>query len=125
MGLRRIILVILGTLSLGLGLLGIIVPGLPTTPFLLLTAGLYIRSSERLHRWVVSNRYLGKYIREFEEKKGMTRRQKAWSLLLMWTMILSSVIFFIDRDLIRIVVLALGLTGTVVMVFVLKTVDPD
>jgi len=121
----RILLIFLGTLALGLGILGIFVPGLPTTPFLLLTAGLYIRSSERLHRWVVSNPVLGKYITDFEEKKGLSRKQKAWSLLLMWVMILSSVLFFINSTPLRILVLALGLTGTGVMLLGLRTVDPD
>jgi len=66
------VLVVLGTISLGLGVTGIFLPGLPTTPFLLLTAGLYVRSSERLYAMVLDNRFIGKHIKEFQDNKGMT-----------------------------------------------------
>ncbi|MBW6479367.1 MAG: YbaN family protein, partial [Bacteroidales bacterium] len=62
MTLKKILFAFLGTLSLILGVIGIFVPGLPTTPFLLLTAGLYMKSSERLYKLLISNKYLGPYI---------------------------------------------------------------
>lgn len=122
MNLWKIILVILGTISLGIGVVGIVVPGLPTTPFLLLTAGLYMRSSDRLYNWLLSTRVCGTRIKKWQEKKGMTRREKTLSILLMWSMITVSVVFFISSGNIRLLVIALGIVGTVVMGFILKTV---
>ncbi|MBI5498781.1 MAG: DUF454 family protein [Deltaproteobacteria bacterium] len=65
----RIVHLVLGLLSLGLGILGIVVPLLPTTPFLLLAAWLLARSSDRLHRWMIGHPYLGPPIREWRERR--------------------------------------------------------
>lgn len=108
-------MVIGGTISLAIGFLGIFIPGLPTTPFLLLTAALYIRSSERLYRKLLKTRIIGDYIREYMEVEGMTLKQKISSISLMWTMILVSSFFFIDSRIVIIVVIILGLVGTYVM----------
>ena len=59
-----------GCLSLVLGIIGIFVPVLPTTPFLLLTAWLWLRSSQRLYDWLMSHPHLGKYIRDYMENKA-------------------------------------------------------
>ena len=83
MSLVKIILIVLGTLSLGIGIIGIVVPGLPTTPFLLLTAGLYVKSSDRLYQKLISNRYVGSYILEYQANKGMTKRAKLYAIGLM------------------------------------------
>ena len=61
----------LGTLSLALGILGIFLPLLPTTPFLLLTAALYFKSSPRLYNWLLNHKHLGPYIRNFRENKAI------------------------------------------------------
>lgn len=115
MSILKILMVIGGTISLAIGFLGIFIPGLPTTPFLLLTAALYIRSSERLYRKLLKTRIIGDYIREYMEVEGMTLKQKISSISLMWTMILVSSFFFIDSRIVIIVVIILGLVGTYVM----------
>ena len=61
----KIVFIVLGTLSLGIGIIGIVVPGLPTTPFILLTAGLYIKSSDRLYQKLINSRFIGPYINNF------------------------------------------------------------
>lgn len=66
----------IGGLALGLGILGIFLPVLPTTPFLLLVLFCFSRSSERLHRWFVDSLFYQKYLKEFDEKRAMTMRQK-------------------------------------------------
>ena len=76
-----------GLVCTALGAVGIVLPGLPTTPFLLLAAFCFSRSSERFHRWLLSHRWLGTYIRNFEQGRGMTRRDKAITLLTMWVTI--------------------------------------
>ncbi|MBR0170254.1 MAG: YbaN family protein [Bacteroidales bacterium] len=66
----------LGCLVVGLGALGVVVPGLPTTPFLLLASWLFYRSSPRLQQWLLAS-WLGKYIRSYQRRGGMTATQKA------------------------------------------------
>lgn len=125
MNVVKTVLIILGTVSLGLGLLGIVVPGLPATPFFLLTAGLWMRSSEKLHRKLLANKVVGRYIHDFYARKGMTPRTKIYSIALMWTMISISCGFFIASLPVIIIVVATGITGTVVMGFIIPTVrDP-
>ncbi|MEG1612128.1 MAG: YbaN family protein [Alistipes sp.] len=80
----KTLFILLGTLSLGLGIIGIFVPLLPTTPFLLLTAALYVRSSPRLYAWLIANRYLGEYIRNYRENHAIPLRAKMVSLVFMW-----------------------------------------
>ena len=61
--------IVIGTISLALGILGIFLPLLPTTPFLLLTAALYFKGSSRLYNWLLNHRYFGPYIRNYRENK--------------------------------------------------------
>jgi uncharacterized membrane protein YbaN (DUF454 family) len=105
------------------GIIGIFVPGLPTTAFLLLTAALYMKGSEKLYRKLLGNRILGPYITEFQNNKGMTKRTKIQAIGTMWFMILISSIFFIDPYHIKFFVISLGIAGTVVMGYIIPTVD--
>ena len=73
---KRNLFVVIGVLNVALGVLGILLPLLPTTPFLLLAAYLFARSSERCHRWLLDHRLLGVYIKAFRNKTGLTRSQK-------------------------------------------------
>ncbi|MBN1950275.1 MAG: YbaN family protein [Bacteroidales bacterium] len=125
MRLLKLIYVAGGTLSVGLGVLGIFVPGLPTTVFLLIAAYLYMRSSEKMYKWLISNRLLGKYILDFHQKKGMTLPTKIYAISLMWLMISLSVIFFIPNPIIDYVVLGVGIIGTISMGFLVRTVKSD
>ena len=118
----KILLIFLGTISLGLGILGIFIPGLPTTPFLLLTAALYVRSSKRLYQKLITNKILGRYIQNYTEKRGITKRVKIYSIGIMWFMIGISVVFLIKAVTIKMVIIGIGLIGTIVMGFVVKTV---
>ena len=120
----KVLWIFLGTLSLVLGAIGVVVPGLPTTAFLLLAAWLYLKSSPRLYQKLISNKYLGPYILEFHGKKGMTKRTKVHAIGTMWVMISISCIFFIKSLTVIIFVIGLGIVGTVVMGFIVKTVDP-
>ena len=67
-----------------LGIIGIFLPVLPTTPFLLLSAALYFRSSQRAYNWLMNHRYLGPYIRSFREDKSIPLHAKIISVSLMW-----------------------------------------
>ena len=125
MNLFKPIWIVLGTLSLCLGVIGIMVPGLPTTPFLLLTAGLYLKSSDRLYGRLISNRWVGPYIVAYHANKGMTFKSKCYAVALMWLTILLSVIFGIDVVWAKGVVLALGVAGSVVVGLAVPTVFPS
>ena len=76
--------VILGSLSLGLGVLGIFLPLLPTTPLLLLAAALYFKGSPRLYEWLLNHPKLGEYIRNFREYRAIPLRAKVVSVMLVW-----------------------------------------
>ena len=78
----------LGSLSLALGVVGIFLPVLPTTPFLLLSAALYLRSSMKLYDWLMSHRYFGSYIRNFKENKAIPLRVKVVSVTMVWATLL-------------------------------------
>jgi uncharacterized membrane protein YbaN (DUF454 family) len=116
-------MIVLGTISLALGIVGIVVPGLPTTPFLLLTAGLYVRSSNRLYNKLMAHKILGPYIHNFQKNKGIPLKTKLWSIALMWLMISISCIWCIQSMWVIIIVLAAGIVGTITVGFVVRTVN--
>lgn len=87
----KILFVIFGIISLALGVLGIFLPLLPTTPFLLLSATLFARSSDKLYNWLINHKRLGEYIRSFREDKAIPLKVKVISISTMWIVILISV----------------------------------
>ncbi len=113
----------LGTISLGLGVVAIFIPGIPTTPFLLLAAWFYLKSSKRLYEKLMANKFIGGYIREFQANKGMTKRTKLQAIGTMWVMITISCVFFLDSFTIRLILVIVGFIGTVVMGFIVRTAD--
>jgi uncharacterized membrane protein YbaN (DUF454 family) len=82
--LLQLVLIASGTLCVALGVLGIFLPLLPTTVFLLLAAMCYARSSDRFYQKLVNHRWLGVYIRNYREGRGMSRREKLVTLGLLW-----------------------------------------
>jgi uncharacterized protein len=76
--------VVAGTIALLLGIVGIFVPLLPTTPFLLLASACYLRGSERMHQWLISHGRLGACIRAFEEGRGIPARAKLVAIAMLW-----------------------------------------
>jgi uncharacterized membrane protein YbaN (DUF454 family) len=84
-----------GTIFLGLGIIGIILPLLPTTPFLLLAAACYLRGSERMHNWLINHKWFGDYIRNYQEGKGIPIRVKITAIVFLWVTISISVFLFI------------------------------
>ncbi len=84
-----------GMLCVGLGTLGILLPVLPTTPFLLLAAFLFARSSEKFHSWLLTNRMFGKYLKNYMEKKSIPLGIKIYALSFLWASIIIVIFFFI------------------------------
>ena len=109
----RIILLLTGGLLTGLGVLGIFLPLLPSTPLFLLAALCWARSSRRFHHWLLHNRFFGGYVRDYLEKRGMTGRQKAASLVTLWGTILASALLFAEALWLRLLLLGIALAVTI------------
>ena len=103
------ILIVAGTLFVGLAILGIFLPVLPTTPFLLLAAACYTRSSQRFYCWLLNNRWFGVYIKNYRQKKGMPLKIKILTVVLLWLTILVSVIFAVQSLAVRIILIIIAL----------------
>lgn len=122
MRLRKWLLVAIGLISVGIGVLGIFVPLLPTTPFLLIGAACFARSSDRLHEWLVNHRWLGGYIRDYRERGAITRRAKVVVLLLLWVSIGYSVVTASPRWWLQVIALLIAV-GVTVHVARLRTIE--
>ena len=120
----KVILIIFGTLTLGIGIIGIFVPGLPTTVFLLITAACYVRSSPKLYNWLINHKIYGKFIKDYEQKRAMALKHKISALIMMWVSIAVSTIFFIQSNVVIIIVIICGLIGTIVILRV-KTLKEE
>jgi uncharacterized membrane protein YbaN (DUF454 family) len=114
----RALLISLGVIFIGLGSIGIFIPVLPTTPFVLLAAALFARSSDRFYRWLIGNRFFGKYIKDYREGRGVPIRVKMGAILLLWITIGLSIIFGVEILWVRIllVVVAVGVTIHIAMI---------
>ena len=110
--LRRILLTSVGTLSVALGVVGMLLPLLPTTPFLLLAAACYARSSPRFYHWLITNRWCGVYIRNYREGRGLPFRQKVMTLTLLWITIGATAIFVIPLWWVRLLLLTIAMGVT-------------
>lgn len=116
---KKALLVTAGSLCIVLAVLGVFLPLLPTTPFLLLASACYVRSSERLHGWLMGNRLLGGYIRNFKERRGITLRAKVTTVALLWLPLLYSV-YRLDILWLELGLVLMGLVWSV-LIFRMKT----
>jgi uncharacterized membrane protein YbaN (DUF454 family) len=113
----RYLYILTGGIAVLLGIIGVVVPGLPTTPFVLLASWCFYKSSPRLQAWLLQS-FLGKYIRDYKEKGGLTMRKRLYIIALMATMVSMSIIFFIPNTTVDIIVGVVGLIGCIVVGFV-------
>ena len=111
----RLLWVLLGSLSVGMGVIGIFVPGWPTTIFLIIGSYFYIRSSEKLYNWLINNKILGIYLKNYYSGKGMPLKAKIFSILMMWSFGLLSIFLWIPSNLmiVKITVFILLVIGTI------------
>ena len=118
----RWVLIIVGSFFAGLGILGIFLPLLPTTPFLLLAAACYIRSSERLYNWLMNNKWIGRYIKNYLEGKGVPLKSKVLSISALWITIGYSVFFVVNIFPVRVILIliAIGVTMHLLSIRTLK-----
>jgi uncharacterized membrane protein YbaN (DUF454 family) len=116
----RLLFTILGTLFLLVGILGVVLPLLPATPFLLLASACYVRGSQTLHRWLMSQKYVGTYITTIKEHRGMPLQAKILTIALLWASLLFS-LYRVDALLLDVTLLMVGI-GVTALIVRLKTV---
>jgi len=121
---KRIVLTAAGFLSLALGVTGIFLPLLPTTPFLLLSAACFIRSSDRLYRWLTGHRFLGNYIKYYMDYRAITLKSKIVSLAGLWIVISLSAFLVIDQLWIRLLLFFIA-TAVSLHILAIKTVTKE
>ena len=120
---KQFLYVVFGTVSLALGIVGIVLPILPTTPFLLLTAWLYYRGSPALYDKLMKHKYFGPYIKSFREDKSIPLSTKIYSISLLWITILLSAFCAVEEIWIRVLLLLIAV-GVTVHILSYKTRHP-
>lgn len=91
-GFKKYLFIVLGSICVGLGAIGAVVPLLPTTPFLLLAGFFYIRSSKKLYDWMMNHKVFGTFLTNYIEKRAITKKMRIWILTGLWTsLIISSI----------------------------------
>lgn len=113
----KILWVSLGSFFVALAAIGVALPGIPTTPFLILAAACYIRSSQRLYDWLISNKRFGPYLKDYREGKGIPRKAKRLAVVMIVVFVSFSVVFGIEDLTLKIVVGLLGLIGLLYVLF--------
>lgn len=106
---KKALLIISGFVSLGLGILGIVLPLLPTTPFLLLAAACFLKSSDRLYNWILNHRLFGKYLKNYYQHRAIPLKIKIIAISMIWLSIGSSVIFLVKFWPARVILLLIAI----------------
>ena len=109
-----------GTIFLALGAIGIALPIVPTTPFLLLAAACYLKGSRRMYEWMTGNKWFGRYLRDYMEGRGVPMKTKVAALAMLWVAISVSFLFMTDNIIVRVVLLVVAAGVSMHLVF-LKT----
>lgn len=108
----RFALIFIGSISVVFGVLGIFLPLLPTTPFLLLGAACYLKTSKKLYNWLINHKWLGRYIKSYYEGKGIPLLTKIWAVSLLWISIGYSAFFIIDKPMLRVILILIASSVT-------------
>ncbi len=102
-----------GVLLVVLATIGIVVPLLPTTPFLLLATACFLRSSDRLYQWLITHRWFGPYIRNYREYRALTLRTKVVTVVLLWITLGFTIVILLDNLVVRVLLVLIGAGVTV------------
>ena len=116
----RLLLIAAGTIFVSLGVVGIFIPILPTTPFLLLAAACYARGSQRFYYWLLNNRWFGTYIDNYRQKRGMPLKLKIMTVALLWLTIGISAAFAVQSLTVRIILVVIAV-GVSIHILSIKT----
>jgi hypothetical protein len=121
---KNTILITIGMVALILAIIGIIIPLLPTTPFLLLSAACFLKGSDRMYQWLINHKFFGNYIRNFREHKAIPLKTKVLAVSLLWMTILFSIIFIVQSVYLRIMLAAIAIAVSVHILH-FKTLKPN
>ena len=121
--LKKGFLITTGTLSMGVGILGVFVPLLPATPFLLVAAACYVRSSEKLYRWLLTNRVTGSYVASYRAGEGIPARVKAIAICVLWITLAISA-FMVQVGWVRLILAAVAV-GVPILILSLPTLEKE
>lgn len=116
----KYLLIAAGMVSTAVGVIGIFVPLLPTTPLLLLAAACFMRSSDRLYTALIRHKVLGMYIKNYMEKRGIPIKIKLFSIALLWAGILSSAMFATDKLWLRILLVSIAIVVSIHIMLIRK-----
>ena len=122
-GISRLLWLALGFLFAAIGTVGIVIPGLPTTPLMILAAACFAKSSQRFYDWVINNRMFGQHVKNYREGNGIPKKSKPMILGTMWIFIAFAVLIGIPDsapDISRYATIVLGIIGTI---FILRIPD--
>ncbi len=113
LNIKKIIYLVLGIISFCLGAIGIVIPGLPTTPFMILSSILFLRSSDRMYEWLINHPKFGKYVLDFKKGKGINLKTKIYAQFMMLLTVTLSLLpvspMFIDNQVVRIILFVSGI----------------
>lgn len=118
---KRTALVAAGSVAMVIGGIGVVMPILPTTPFVIVAALCFSTSSPRMYGWLTRNRYFGEYIENYREGKGVSRRTKAYALIFLWSMLFVSALIMRNG----IVAIVLPIVGAAVSAHILLLKSRD
>lgn len=122
--LRKWVLVTIGVIAVSLGVIGVFVPLLPTTPFLLLATACFVRSSERPYAWLIHHRWFGDYVRNYREHRAITLRAKIVTLVLLWGVMGYTAFWVVPALWVRALLGAIAI-GVTVHILHLRTLTKD
>lgn len=120
---KKIMLIIVGSISLSLGITGIFLPILPTTPFLLLSCYCYLNSSERLYKWIINHRVFGEYIYNYLTYRAVRRKAKIRTFVFLWSALIISMLL-VSGAALKLFLFAVGI-GVSIHIFTLKTLTDE
>ena len=125
--LYKYFLIALGWFLVGLGVIGIFVPLMPTTIFFILAAACFARSSEKFYNWLIYHPKFGKFIRDYREHRGMPLKSKIIAVSMLLITIGSSAVFFTEKIYVRIIlaVIAVGVSSYIISLKTIKQTNPQ
>ncbi len=110
---KKMFFLSVGYFFLGMGILGIFLPVLPTTPFLLLSSACFFRASNKLYYWITNHKIFGEYIKNYRKFRAIPIRVKVFSILLLWGMMIITILFFIDLILVKFLLFIIAIVVTI------------